>query len=187
MGIYYPLIKMFLIFAFFLAFKIFFSNLISVFLCVLIVLAYPYWVASVVPNTIVMPSMDQQTYVSNQTQLVNYMNCSMYDKGDIEAIELCFKKAVSDFPKMRYKVKEIFGDYYYEEMSVEETIQKVLLYPEGDDKILRSQADINAYIRDNLNVKMPLDGPLFRVYVQNFEPTDQDGVPEAQKSKSFLI
>jgi NRPS condensation-like uncharacterized protein len=111
----------------------------------------------------------------------------MYDKGDIEAIELCFKKAVSDFPKMRYKVKEIFGDYYYEEMSVEETIQKVLLYPEGDDKILRSQADINAYIRDNLNVKMPLDGPLFRVYVQNFEPTDQDGVPEAQKSKSFLI
>ena len=111
----------------------------------------------------------------------------MYDKGDIEAIELCFKKAVSDFPKMRYKVKEIFGDYYYEEMSVEETIQKVLLYPEGDDKILRCQADINAYIRDNLNVKMPLDGPLFRVYVQNFEPTDQDGVPEAQKSKSFLI
>ena len=115
------------------------------------------------------------------------MNCSMYDKGDIEAIELCFKKAVSDFPKMRYKVKEIFGDYYYEEMSVEETIQKVLLYPEGDDKILRCQADINAYIRDNLNVKMPLDGPLFRVYVQNFDPTDQDGVPEAQKSKSFLI
>lgn len=111
----------------------------------------------------------------------------MYDKGDIEAIELSFKKAVSDFPKMRYKVKEIFGDYYYEEMSVEETIQKVLLYPEADDKILRSQADINAYIRDNLNVKMPLDGPLFRVYVQNFEPTDQDDVPEAQKSKSFLI
>ena len=118
MGIYYPLIKMSLILAFFMAFKLFFSTLVCVFLCVLIVLTYPYWVASVVPNTIVMPSMDQQTYVSNQTQLVNYMNCSMYDKGDIEAIELCFKKAMSNFPKMRYKVKEIFGDYYYEEMSV---------------------------------------------------------------------
>ena len=39
---------------------------------------------------------------------------------------------------MRYKVKEIFGDYYYEEMTVEETISKVLMYPEGDDKILRN-------------------------------------------------
>ena len=88
---------------------------------------------------------------------------------------------------MRYKVKEIFGDYYYEEMTVEETISKVLMYPEGDDKILRNQKDVDAYIRDNLNVKMPLDGPLFRVYVQNFEPTDQDHLPVDQRTKSLLI
>ena len=62
----------------------------------------------------------------------------MYDKADIEAVELCFKKAIKEFPKMRYKVKEIFGDYYYEEMTVEETISKVLMYREGDDKILRN-------------------------------------------------
>ena len=62
----------------------------------------------------------------------------MYEQEDIQAIELCFRKAIQDFPKMRYKVKEIFGDYYYEEMSVEETMQKVFLYPESDDKILRN-------------------------------------------------
>jgi hypothetical protein len=66
---------------------------------------------------------------------------------------------------MRYKVKEIFGDYYYEEMTPEETFKKVFLYPESDDKILRCQADIDEYIRDNINTKLPLDGPLYRVYV----------------------
>lgn len=168
MNIYYPAIKLSLILVLFLSFKIFFSTIVSVLMCVFIILIYPYWVASVVPNTIVMPAMDQQTYVSNPKQLVNYMNCSMYDKPDIETIELTFKNAISKYPKMRYKVKEIFGDYYYEEMSVKEAVEKVLLYPESDDKVLTSQADIDAYIRDNVNVKMPLDGPLFRVYVQNF-------------------
>ena len=30
--------------------------------------------------------------------------------------------ALETYPKMRYKVKEICGDYYYEMMSKEETI-----------------------------------------------------------------
>ena len=30
---------------------------------------------------------------------------------------------------MRYKVKEIFGDYYYEEMGLEETIKRVFIKP----------------------------------------------------------
>lgn len=122
MGIYYPLVKLGLFLVTFLLFNLELSFRVSLFLTVIFALIYPYYVASVVPNTVVMPAMDQQTYVSNPNQLVNYMNCSMYDKEDVQAIELCFKKAISNFPKMRYKVKEIFGDYYYEEMSVAETI-----------------------------------------------------------------
>lgn len=61
-------------------------------------------------------------------------------------------------------MKEIAGDYYYEMMSVEETIEKMFLRPESPDKILRNQKEIDMYIRDNMNVKMPLDGPAVRVY-----------------------
>jgi len=41
-------------------------------------------------------------------------------------------------PKMRYKVKEIAGDYYYEEMSHEETVKKAFLRPASPDKVLRN-------------------------------------------------
>ena len=64
------------------------------------------------------------------------------------------------------------GDYYYEEMSIEETCKKALLRPESPDKILKSQAEIDEYIRDNMNEKMPLDGPLVRVYYQPYNPID---------------
>jgi hypothetical protein len=42
--------------------------------------------------------------------------------GDAEgAIFGNFKKIFSDIPKFRYKLKMIAGDYFYEEMSLEET------------------------------------------------------------------
>lgn len=65
---------------------------------------------------------------------------------------------------MKYKIKEICGDYYYTEMSEEEAHSKAFIEP-APDKVLRSQDDINAYIRDNLNEKMPLDGPQWRIYL----------------------
>jgi len=67
-------------------------------------------------------------------------------------------------PKFKYKIKEIAGDYYYEEMSMEETKSKIFILPESNAKVLRSQEDIDEYIRDNMNVKMPIDGPLVRIY-----------------------
>jgi len=60
---------------------------------------------------------------------------------------------------MRYKIKSIFGDYYYEEMTKEEAMEKAFISPESDEKILCSRDDIDAYVRDNLNEKYPLDGP----------------------------
>lgn len=50
------------------------------------------------------------------------MNCSMYDGDSEGAIFENFKKIFVDIPKFRYKLKMIAGDYFYEEMSIEETI-----------------------------------------------------------------
>ena len=90
-------------------------------------------------------------------------------------------------PKLRYKIKEICGDYYYEMMSVEETMQKCFLEPKSPEKVLKNQKDIDMYIRDNMNVKMPLDGPLWRCYIQEYEPDDQDDLPEDMKTHAITI
>ena len=46
---------------------------------------------------------------------------------------------------------------------------------------------MDMYIRDNLNVKNPLDGPLWRIYIQDYTPTDQDDLPDELKTKGMVI
>jgi hypothetical protein len=75
-----------------------------------------------------------------------------------------YRNSLKTHPKIRYKIKEIAGDYYYELMSEEETMQKLFINPRPD-KLLKSKQDIEDYIRDNLNQKMPLDGPMLRIYI----------------------
>ena len=41
-------------------------------------------------------------------------------------------------PKFRYKIKEVAGEYFYEEMSYEETCEKAFMVPESDDKVLKN-------------------------------------------------
>jgi hypothetical protein len=83
----------------------------------------------------------------------------MYDYWKEKILLDAFDEKFEVMRKFRYKVKEIAGDYYYEEMSLEETKRKIFVQPQSDDKILRSQADIDQYIADNMNVKLPMDGP----------------------------
>ena len=49
----------------------------------------------------------------------------------------------SFIPKFKYKIKELGGDYYYEAMTLEEMKQKIFIKPSSEDKVLRSQADID--------------------------------------------
>ena len=44
----------------------------------------------------------------------------------------------------------IAGDPYYEQMSVEETVSKFFIGPESNDQVLKSQAEVDMYIADNL-------------------------------------
>jgi hypothetical protein len=87
---------------------------------------------------------------------------------------------------MRYSVKFIAGDPYYQEMSVEETVQKMFVRPESDEKVLRSQEDIDAYISDNFTEMLPIDGPLVRVYLQEIAPGDMADM-NGSKHRSLYI
>ena len=102
------------------------------------------------------------------------MNMQLQDKPCEKAAHKNFGKLFDIIPKLTYKVKEIGGDYYYEKMSREETMAKAFINCASKDKELRSQKDIDAYVRDNMNVKFPKDGPLWRIYTQEYNPLDQD-------------
>ena len=90
------------------------------------------------PNTKALATMDYVTYISGEKSFVNYMNCSMYTGDSEDAIVGGFKRMLHVFPKFKYKIKEIAGDFYYEEMSEEETIKKMFLGPESPDKVLKN-------------------------------------------------
>ena len=89
-------------------------------------------------------------------------------------------------PKLRYKIKYICGDPYYEEMSIEEFNEKNFLDP-IPGKELRSYADVDEWLEDNIHDMMPVDGPQSRMYCQKFGPTDFPELPPDQRPKSIFI
>lgn len=95
---------------------------------------------------------------------------------------------IRDMPKFRYKIKEIFGDYYYELMTPEEAMEKIFITVGSKDREIKNQQDIDDYIRDNMNVKVPLDGPLIRIYSQEYAPADENkDRAKDEKVKSLMI
>ena len=99
------------------------------------------------------------------------MNCTGYDfECDPEIVKTKFEAAMKVMPKFRYKIIEFAGDYYYEMMSVEETIRKGFIV--GKDDNCRTAEDIDRFAQDNVNEKLPLDGPLWRCYLQNYPQPD---------------
>ena len=38
-----------------------------------------------------------------------------------------------------------------------------------------------------MNIKCPLDGPLWRLYIQDYNPNDQDYLPDNLKTKGMII
>ena len=74
-------------------------------------------------------------------------------------------------PKMRNRIVSVAGDYYYEPMSLEDTLEKGLIeLPEG---LVKSQEDVDLFLQENLARKLPLDGPQWRYYFTNI--TKEDG------------
>lgn len=85
-----------------------------------------------------MPPMDHQCFISSPGVHVNYMNITMYDNWNEKILMDAWDDVFTFIPKFRYKVKEIAGDYYYEEMPIEEMKQKLFVHPENESKVLRS-------------------------------------------------
>ena len=74
------------------------------------------------------PIMDYTCFLGGSKSIVNIMNCTWYDcMADPELVKDKVLKAVKTKPKLRYKIVEVAGDFYYQEMSEAEMMQKAII------------------------------------------------------------
>lgn len=148
---------------------------------------YPHLVALCMDNTRVVPTMDQATFASNDKSICNYAIVNFYDTDEVELMRQKLAYCIRTYKKARYSIKFIFGDPYYEEMSVEDALDRVFVPSPTPEKVLRNQTDIEMYLEDNLNKKLPNDGPLVRFYLQRYEPDDLDHVAPEKRPKLLWV
>ena len=128
-----------------------------------------------------MSIMDQGTQLSGKKSIVNYMNVMMFDElMDSDIVLFNMRKIFKQDPKFSYKFVNIAGDYYYETMSEEETFKKAFQVITDPEKTLKSQEEMDQFVQDNINAKLPMDGPLWRAIIQKYD--DPEG-----KGKSIFI
>ena len=96
----------------------------------LIAVYYQNVVASVLGYAVI-PSMDYTCFLGGSKSVVNFMNCTYYDTGcNPDVVKSKIKWAAQFHPKLRYKIVEVAGDFYYTEMSVDEMMQKAIIVNE---------------------------------------------------------
>ena len=101
---------------------------IAILICILVQAFYQDVVAAVL-GLHSLPVMDYTCFIGSEKAVVNFMNCTWYATAcDPELVKDKLIKAARIMPKLRYKLVEVGGDYYYEEMSEEEMIQKGLIH-----------------------------------------------------------
>lgn len=138
------------------------------------ILVYPYFVALVF-GLKVMPAMDQACFISTSKAHVNYMSVNFAEGNfDHEAyVKLARTKYIKKHAKFRSKVVMKFGDLYYEELDVEEAAAMALYSEPNPKRHWKNQRDIEMFVEDNINIKMPLDGPQWRAWTQPYkDPED---------------
>ena len=85
------------------------------------------------PELIKVPGMDHQCLMSDKFAMANYMNASIQDARCLTAAPIVCRRVIKLYPKLRYKIVRFGGDLFYKEMSVEETIQKALIYCKSEE------------------------------------------------------
>lgn len=95
-----------------------------------------------------MPTMDALCFIGDDTAVANFSSASFLDPLDFDYLKGKLKKFMADKPKLRYSVRQIFGDYYYEDTIIDESIEYVLQKIPVD---LKNDKDIEEFIGKHLN------------------------------------
>jgi hypothetical protein len=108
-------------------------------------------------------AMDMQCLMSRKVAFANVM-CVAQMKTSVSRETLIFnyQRAIKQLKKLSYCLENRFGDYYYKELPYDEVVENCFVEVKG----LSCQEDIDRFVQDNINVKLPKDGPLWITYYQ---------------------
>lgn len=118
-----------------------------------------------------MAPMDQQCFCSSKQTNINYMSITgiegeHFDEAYFKNI---YRTYASKHEKFSYKIVEKFGDLYYEKMDFEQALERGCIWIDDSEKTPKTYHDLDCYIRDNINKKVPLDGPQWRAIGMKFK------------------
>jgi hypothetical protein len=116
---------------------------------------YQYIVALIF-NVHVMPTMDMICLIGDDKTQVNFMSLTQIEKLEFDKVKERFRRFVNDKRKLRWTLHEIFGDYYWKEIGIEETVDYSIQRLPKDCK---TERDVEEFIEQELNVPMQKNKP----------------------------
>jgi len=117
--------------------------------CYQYVIAYMYGVHA-------MPTMDSLCFMGDDDTHANIISITFIENFDFEKGKEKVKKYMSDKPKLRWKIVSIWGDFYWKDTTIEESIEYVF---HKIPKEVHNERDIEQVVNEDLNVEMPLGRP----------------------------
>ena len=146
----------------------------AVLICFLLTGSYQFVVAKAY-GLVYMCPMDAVAFTSPKESNINFMSISAFD-GECLNKEyfknIVYRKFFAGvFEKFQYQVVSKFGDLYYKRMDIDWAMERGFEFIDGIG--FKNNYELDCYVRDNLNKKMPLDGPQWRCLATRM--TDDEG------------
>ena len=132
-------------------------------LTLLVTWGYQYLIA-IVYGVHAMPTMDSLSFMGNDDTHANIISITYIEKYDFERGREKIKKYMADKPKLRWKIVSIWGDYYWKDTTIEESIDYVF---QKIPKEVHNERDIEKVVNEDLNIEMPLNRPQWRMWYQD--------------------
>jgi hypothetical protein len=96
----------------------------SLILAIFLTWVYQYVIA-IIYGVHAMPTMDSMCFLGADTSRTNFISFTIIDKNEFSKIKSRINSFMKDKPKLRYKVVRIWGDYYWKDTKIEDSINDV--------------------------------------------------------------
>ena len=130
--------------------------------CLFLTWAYQYVIAFIY-GVHTMPAMDSLCFAGDEDIRVNVMSFAFIDRFEFENAKERIKSFMRDKPKLRWKIVEIWGDYYWKDTTVEESIDYCFTKMPYECK---DERDMERLVNEQINLKMPLNKPQWFMWFQ---------------------
>ena len=127
----------------------------SIPLCLLLTWGYPYVIAMIY-GVHAMPTMDALCFAGQDDIRVNVMTFAFIDRLEFETVRERIRGLMHEKAKLRCKIVEIWGDYYWCETKVDESLDYCFTRMPIDCK---DERDMERLVNEHINSPMPLNRP----------------------------